>query len=203
MTDCHHTKVNSLGVYVFLAGLDSHLDGVCGRILSTIPLPDIQTTYANVCAEANRQETMLHEASNEGVAMIAKKNSTRKRGICKCTYCNGDNHLAENCIKLHGYPEWHLKGRTGLKIESSKNNFVPTSTAAPAIATGLVSQSFTSNSSNSFSIFTRNRNWIIDTGATDHMTCDHAKFTNLSTNNSKPPIINANGISSSVIGMGG
>lgn len=200
--ESYTTKVNSHRVYVFLAGLDSHLDGVRGRILSTIPLPDIQTTYANVCAEANRQETMLHGASNEGVAMIAKKNSTQKRGIRKCTYCNGDNHLAENCFKLHGYPEWHPKGRTGPKIESSKNSFVPTSTADPAIATGLVAQSGTSNSSYSFSVFTRNRDWIIDTGATDHMTCDHAKFTNLSTNNSKPAIINANGISSPVTGMG-
>nr|CAD1835381.1 unnamed protein product [Ananas comosus var. bracteatus] len=121
------TKVNSQRVYVFLARLDSHLDGVRGRILATIPLPDIQTVYANVCAETNRQEAMLHGASNEGAAMIAKKSS--KKGIRKCTYCNGDNHLVETCFKLHGYPEWHPKGKSGSKIESSKNNLAPTTAA--------------------------------------------------------------------------
>jgi hypothetical protein len=37
--ESYTTKVNSHRVYVFLAGLDSHLDGVRGRIHSTIPLP--------------------------------------------------------------------------------------------------------------------------------------------------------------------
>ncbi|KAF9617330.1 hypothetical protein IFM89_035311 [Coptis chinensis] len=43
------TKVNSQRVYVFLAGLDSHLDG------------------------ANRQDAMLGRTSNEGTAMAARK----------------------------------------------------------------------------------------------------------------------------------
>nr|CAD1840715.1 unnamed protein product [Ananas comosus var. bracteatus] len=188
------TKVNSQRVYVFLAGLDSHLDGVRGRILATIPLPDIQTVYANVCAETNRQEAMLHRASNEGAAMIAKKSS--KKGIRKCTYCNGDNHLVETCFKLHGYPEWHPKGKSGSKIESSKNNLAPTTAA------GLMAKSGISNSAYSSSVLTRTSDWIIDTGATDHMTCDRSKFTNLSSNNSKPVIANANGISSPVTGVG-
>ncbi|KAF9600319.1 hypothetical protein IFM89_006632 [Coptis chinensis] len=47
------TKVNSRRVYVFLASLDSHLDGVRGRVLAIKPLPDIQSVYAMVCAEVN------------------------------------------------------------------------------------------------------------------------------------------------------
>ncbi|KAF9615425.1 hypothetical protein IFM89_023086, partial [Coptis chinensis] len=39
-------KVNSQRVYVFLAGLDSHLDGVRGRVLAIKPLLDIQSVYA-------------------------------------------------------------------------------------------------------------------------------------------------------------
>ena len=52
-------KLNAQLVYIFLAGLDSHLDGVHGRILATIPLPSIQIVYANVCIEENIQEAML------------------------------------------------------------------------------------------------------------------------------------------------
>jgi hypothetical protein len=51
--------INSQRVYVFLASLDSHLDGVRGRILATIPLPNVQSVYATVCQEANRQDAML------------------------------------------------------------------------------------------------------------------------------------------------
>ncbi|KAF9618124.1 hypothetical protein IFM89_000240 [Coptis chinensis] len=42
------TKVNSQCVYVFLAGLDSHLDGLRGCVLAIKPLPDIQYVYAMV-----------------------------------------------------------------------------------------------------------------------------------------------------------
>ena len=50
------TKVNAQHVFFFfLAGLDSQLDGVRGRILATKPLPNIQSVDALVCAEANRQ----------------------------------------------------------------------------------------------------------------------------------------------------
>lgn len=124
------TKVNSQRVYVFLAGLDSHLDGVRCRILATIPLPDILTVYANVCAETNRQETMLHGTSNEAAAMFAKKFSNPKKGIRKCTCYNGNNHLVEACFKLHGYPEWHPNGKSGPETEGSKSQ----------TAAGLVAQ---------------------------------------------------------------
>ncbi|KAF9620069.1 hypothetical protein IFM89_010719 [Coptis chinensis] len=45
------TKVNSQRVYVFLAGLDPHLDGVRGRVLAIKPLPDIQSVYAMIFAD--------------------------------------------------------------------------------------------------------------------------------------------------------
>ncbi|KAG4997120.1 hypothetical protein AAZX31_10G116300 [Glycine max] len=57
--ETYTNKLNAQRIYIFLAGLDSHLDGVSGRILATIPLPGIQVVYANVCIEANHQEVML------------------------------------------------------------------------------------------------------------------------------------------------
>ena len=48
------TMVNSQRLYIFLAGLDYHLDGVRGRVLVTTPLPNLEVAYAIVCAEANR-----------------------------------------------------------------------------------------------------------------------------------------------------
>nr|CAD1832754.1 unnamed protein product [Ananas comosus var. bracteatus] len=127
--------------------------------------------------------------------MIAKKFSNPKKGIRKCIYCNSDNHLIETCFKLHGYLEWHPKGKSRSTTGSSKNNLAPTTNA------GLMAKSGISNSAYSSSVLTWTSDWIIDTGATDHMTCDRSKFTNLLSNNSKPVITNANGISSLVTEM--
>ena len=100
------TMVNSQRLYVFLVGLDSHLDGVCGRVLATTPLPNLQVAYAIVYAEANRQDAMLGITSKEGVVMSIRKSSARpdpKKGVRKCTHCIGDNHVIDSCFKLHGY----------------------------------------------------------------------------------------------------
>ena len=88
-------KLNSQRVYVFLAGLDPHLDGVRGRVLAAIPLPNIQTVYAMVCAEANRQDAMLGGTINEGAVMTSRKTPNLKKGVRKCTHCNGDNHVVD------------------------------------------------------------------------------------------------------------
>ncbi|KAJ1382707.1 Gag-polypeptide of LTR copia-type [Sesbania bispinosa] len=94
-----YTKmITSQRVYVFLAGLDSHLDG------------------------ANRQEVMLGSMPAEGTALAIKK--PFKKGVHKCTHCNGDNHVVDNCFKLHGFPDWHPKSKTtsNAKVEGLKNN---------------------------------------------------------------------------------
>ena len=59
-----------------------------------------------------------------------------------------------------------------------------------------------SNSAIKLSYFTGNSDWIIDSGATDHMTCDRYRFSHLSSKSSKITITNANGVSSPVIGIG-
>ncbi|MCI53557.1 Beta-galactosidase, partial [Trifolium medium] len=48
------------------------LDGVRGCILATIPLPNVQSVYATVCAESNRQEAMLGGESSEGSVFAVK-----------------------------------------------------------------------------------------------------------------------------------
>ena len=54
----------------------------------------------------------------------------------------------------------------------------------------------------SYTTFTGNSDWIIDSGATDHMTCDRYRFSHISSTCSKTTITNANGVSSPVVGVG-
>lgn len=114
-------KVNAQRVYVFLAGLDSQLDGVRGRILATKPLPNIQSVYALVCAEANRQGAMLGGVIGEGAAMATKRTIFSKKDR-KCTECFGTNHTKDTCFRIHGYPEWHPKGKKTHQDSSSNQD---------------------------------------------------------------------------------
>ena len=47
-----------------------------------------------------------------------------------------------------------------------------------SIVAGFVTKSGISNSALNLSVVTRGDDWIIDSGATDHMTCDSHKFIN-------------------------
>ena len=70
------------------------------------------------------------------------------------------------------------------------------------VATGFVAKYGTFQPICGFSVTTKGSDWIIDTGATSHMTCDRNMFTQFSSNSSVPVIINANGASSPVMGSG-
>ena len=78
---------------------------------------------------------------------IAKKPS--KKGTHNCTHCNGDNHVIENCFKLHGYPDWQPKSKSMLsaKSESQTNTTSPTA--------GFVAKSTISSSALNLSVVTR------------------------------------------------
>ncbi|XP_062016228.1 uncharacterized protein LOC133732661 isoform X2 [Rosa rugosa] len=109
-------------VYMFLAGLDPHLDSVRSRVLNTKPLPKIEEAYSIVSAEANRLKTMMSGPTTEGSAMMAKYKpphtsgskfapdsgpSWRKpQGPMYCTHCKSTKHNIDSCYQLIGYPEW-------------------------------------------------------------------------------------------------
>ncbi|XP_058214113.1 uncharacterized protein LOC131325723 [Rhododendron vialii] len=137
------TMVTSQRLYVFLAGLDSHLDGVRGRILATAALPNLQAAYAIVCAEANRQDAMLNVTPSDGVVMSVRKSVSHdsKKGVRKRTHCNGDNHVIETCFKLHGNPEWHPKGKTSSPVAPNPKAESSTSKSNLATTSGFVAKS--------------------------------------------------------------
>ncbi|KAK0590635.1 hypothetical protein LWI29_029723 [Acer saccharum] len=87
-------------------------------------------------------------------------------------------------------PEWHPKGKKTSQNKEEDTNPKGNLATTPGF-TAKLSMYFTANS-----------DWIIDTGATDHMTCDRYRFSHLSPKCSKTTIINANDVSSPVIGVG-
>ncbi|CAL8152273.1 unnamed protein product [Prunus armeniaca] len=95
-----------------------------------------------------------------------------------CEYCGDPRHTRETCFKLHGYPDWWAT----LKDRGQRN------TTSNGTGYGF----HTSAKIDS-------RSWIIDSGATDHMTFDPDDFLN-TTQPQRTCIANANGVTYPVIG---
>lgn len=239
----HQKTITDFRVYVFLAGLDSHLDDARAHVLRSETLPDVLEVYASICEEELRLKTMMEDdivsalSTNKGFRSSSRpppyrpppqrsapfkashaatpfkpafKPLTTKvapnplphnslKGERVCSYCNGD-HIVEKCWKLHGKPDWaddlmakkygHAPHANFVEAdESGHANHVKTGESSPTLADkpGMTSYALCTSAT------TCTDAWIIDIGATDHMTNDPTKFVTFSIHCSKLFITNANG----------
>lgn len=117
-------------------------------------------------------------------------------------------HTCENCFKLHGYPNWWNDLQARKRLDAVNNDGGPgkatVATAephlslTPPVETSQGDLSLTDLGKYGHALCTSHRDvnsnaWILDSGATDHMTFDVADFSHTS-----PPrctsIANANGV---------
>ena len=111
------------------------------------------------------------------------------RGKLRCSHCNENNHTVDRCFHLHGFPlghKFHKKGeKAGTKSEPSANNtqleipsftqeqyqqllaFLNNGNTQPK---ANVTSQFVPSSLSSKVNSTYSNKWVIDSGATDHIT---------------------------------
>lgn len=99
----------------------------------------------------------------------------------KCTYCGSTKHTQDTCFKLHGYPNWWhelqvrkkqnapasagVPGRAAIATTDSHLSLIPLAESSTSIPDqGNCGYVFSSSSTQ------HDNAWIIDPGATDHMT---------------------------------
>ena len=193
-------------VYIFLAGLDHNLDQVASRVLATSPLPKIEEAYSLVRREEQRQVTMGAEIHSEVSALAVQKsnpvsalgNSTSQSRFC--THCHKNTHTVDVCWKKHGYPEWYKLKQAERKNRKSAQN-VATTDPTPSFASH-VSRASSKEGIFGLSIISTSPNtWVIDSGATDHMTSNSSIIGSLTS----PPVKSvqvANGNSMPITGAG-
>ena len=69
-----HSAMARLRVHIFLSGLDSEFDHVCGEILRKDPKLDLESTYAYVRKEYQQRQTMgSYRPISENSAMLANQ----------------------------------------------------------------------------------------------------------------------------------
>ncbi|PNX84560.1 beta-galactosidase, partial [Trifolium pratense] len=122
-------------------------------------------------------------------------------------------HNIDGCFKVHGYPEWWNDMKAKKQKEAAGGSGrVALASAEPRLS--LISQvEYDSKptsaqhelGNNSHALFTsshdRYSGWIVDSGATDHMTFCKKDLTTKDTPR-RTSIINANGVTYPVIGAG-
>lgn len=145
-----------------------------------------------------------------------------------CTYCKKRRHTKENCWKLHGRPNnqsGHDKGQAHV-VNSQPSNVVEVQNSIsefnkeeieklktfletlekPSSSTGICSLTFSGMSSSSSCAPNVSEKistmWVIDSGATDHMTCSSKLFSSYTPASSHRKITIADGSITTVAGQG-
>lgn len=214
-------------LFDFLHGLNRDLDEVRGRLLGKNPLPSIREAFAEVRREESRKRVMLGpptvaaETDQSALTTQRSSNGNDSRGTRRdrpwCSHCSKLGHTKETCWRLHGKPaDW--KPRSSARAPSVSQAltaapsepfpFTPdqisqlhrllnTSAAASTINPPSSTPPGTSTAFNA-----QHSAWIVDSGASDHMTGQSHQFTTYTPCPGTQKIKIADGSLSSVAGKG-
>ena len=195
----HHKKtIEKTQIYKFLAGLTVEFDEVRGRIIGRQPLPSIGEVFSEVRREESRRSVMLGKrvvgTTIEGSAFAVgggyNKNTPHlpkpdEKPRVWCDFCNKPRHTRETCWRIHGKPaNWKSKAErnsrnpTANEVEASPftkeqmaqlHALLKSTSSSSGIPNVSVAQSGKEiNALNCF--FPNYAPWVIDSGASDHMT---------------------------------
>ena len=167
--------LSRLRVHIFLAGLDSEFNQARSEILRKDPPLSLESCYAYIRKDHNQRQTMEDpkQESDSVVHMASRsrpqkgKNSNSKGNTFTCAHCGEEGHSKLRCYEIIGYPEWwdfskkprKKIGQATVATSSPGQEGSPPMAAHTSTIPGMLHRNQTPNNS-----------WIIDTGATDHMT---------------------------------
>lgn len=211
----YNSLIQEERVYTFLDGLDDRLDQIRSDVLRMKPFPTVEEAYAYVRREDSRQSVMMTGGDHSIGSVMASKGRKNEPILVpraempteevNCAHCNKKGHTQDTCFKLHGYPTW-WKERKGRNWQADRLNVAgQNGKVAVAVADINIAQVHSTSSTNQHqgmnSSHRRDSNWIVDSGATDHMTYDPTDFSSV-TQPRRSKISNANGVQYPVTGAG-
>ncbi|KAH0748729.1 hypothetical protein KY290_027961 [Solanum tuberosum] len=189
-------------------GLNEKFNVVRSQILNTEPLPSLARVYGLVSQEERQQQLTTSKGNNllEGASFASKRNTNTfnsrqlsgNRDVSKlfCDHCKRWRHTKDKCFELHGYPDWWENNRKGKgksanssrTSEVERVDYSPISGLSKEQYNQLMSLLSLENSKgiDSMANFAgkavtfpaANYEWILDSGASDHMTCQKNSLSN-------------------------
>nr|KAJ0217731.1 hypothetical protein LSAT_V11C300143420 [Lactuca sativa] len=218
--------------YEFLMGLDDDFSVVRTQILAMKPTPSLSTIYHLVAesnSKRTRVEAAAFQADYNGQRSSrqtpAKTNSTSVNKVIqkihkaenerkeKCSHCQCEGHSKEGCFKLIGYPDWWPDNKEKAKPKAAcvelETSPVPGLTDKQYrlfVAHFQENGNLTGNKSHPrANMAGRNQSyngWVVDSGATEHMTCRDDFLENKNPSPKETPVVIPNGDMVPVTGEG-
>uniref|UniRef100_A0A803LNL9 Retrotransposon Copia-like N-terminal domain-containing protein n=1 Tax=Chenopodium quinoa TaxID=63459 RepID=A0A803LNL9_CHEQI len=182
-------------LFQFLNGLDDHFSAMRSQMLMLTPLPTVETACSMLQQEESQREVLLPRADPDISAMYSRQNAERTSIIC--THCGGKGHLQS---KLAAAAQTSGVGNvtfTQQQFEQLLKHFPFPNAVKGSETDEELDNSFSSMVSCHLAS-TLKHGWVIDSGASDHMTCDLSKFAELKAATGFPKITLPTGDSASI-----
>ncbi|KAK4406517.1 Retrovirus-related Pol polyprotein from transposon RE1 [Sesamum angolense] len=210
----------------FLSGLDNSLKVVRDHLLASDSVPTLSNALARVLRVATGSSDSISSSgtTTESSAMAVRgraRPSSRGRGGRShasntptnsryCTHCGRTNHVVDKCWIKHGKPDWAntiTSGGDPAALEPSPHPSESVTLSReeyvqllhPPVANSATPP--TSSSPDAFAAL-HGKSWMLDSGATTHLTGNRSTFSNLTLSHNFPPVRLADGSYSPISGSG-
>ncbi|RVX10299.1 Retrovirus-related Pol polyprotein from transposon TNT 1-94 [Vitis vinifera] len=198
-----------------------YLETVRDQILGSSSVPSLDDVFARLLRISSTQ-TLPSDNTSDSSVLVSQTNSrggrsgNRGRGQRPhCTYCNKLGHTRDRCYQLHGRPP-----RTAHVAQSSdpQSPQPPSSSTSQGISSLTVSMRlsplsghqvsfccFCCQTGNASACLTHTSSlgpWILDSGASDHISGNKDLFSSITTTSALPTVTLANGSQTMAKGFG-
>ncbi|RVW78786.1 Retrovirus-related Pol polyprotein from transposon TNT 1-94 [Vitis vinifera] len=172
------TQLDKFFMVLTLIGLRPDLEPVRDQILGSSSVPSLDDVFAR----------LLRRSGNRGRGQRPH-----------CTYCNKLGHTRDRCYQLHGRPP-----RTAHVAQSSDSQLPqpPSSSASQASQASVASVAQPGNASACLTHTSSLGPWILDSGASDHLSGNKDLFSSITTTSALPTVTLANGSQTVAKGIG-
>ena len=175
--------------------------------------PEHLESSTMVAHRANRAKNQQSQTNPKLDRALGPSNHDHNQSVGKperlCTHCGETGHTKSRCYDIIGYPEWWDFSKAPRKRNSKSNHHASvvvvepnhSSTSNPEKASSFIATSRNVGKALHISTSVSHSEWIIDSGATHHMTFDNNHIRSMKSSN-QHIVSTANGTPSPVIGEG-
>ena len=218
------TQVDKFFMVLTLIGLRPDLETLRDQILGSPSVPSLDDVFARLLRISSTQ-TLPSDSPLDSSVLVSHTNlrggrsGTRGRGQRPhCSYCNKLGHTRDRCYQLHGRPP-----RTAHVAQSSDSNSQSPQTLSSCTSQGVpptdseydaylryqaaksASVASVAQTGNASACLTHTSSlgpWILDSGASDHISGNKDLFSSLTTTPTLPTVTLANGSQTVAKGIG-
>ncbi|KAJ9677635.1 hypothetical protein PVL29_022557 [Vitis rotundifolia] len=196
------TQLDKFFMVLTLIGLRPDLEPVRDQILGSSSVPSLDDVFARLLRISSTQ-TLPFDSTSDSSVLVSQTSSrggrsgTRGRGQRPhCTYCNKLGHTRDRCYQLHGRPP-----RTA-HVAQSSDSPLPQPPSSSASQASVASVAQPGNASACLTHTSSLGPWILDSGASDHLSGNKDLFSSITTTSALPTVTLANGSQTVAKGIG-